>query len=159
MLSLSRSKRAGKGCVQILLFLSMSFEFPLFHIWPQSRYYTNKSDFLFLSACIEQGCRQISKSWLAWDPVTLPKLKVLLSRDCQRTDLSSGTSKPPCASSRGWLLLWFVCAVTNMTCDMFCVVASNFCSWTVLDSLSSPGCEKIICFLHIHSELHRLAKL
>lgn len=132
----------------------VSFEFPMFQIL-----YKQIWLFLVLTVCFEQGCRQISKSWLPWDPVTLPKLKVLLSRVCQCTDLSSGTSSSPCASYRGWPLFWFVYAVTNTTCDMFCFVFSDCFNWTVLDSLSSPGCKKIICFLHIHSELHWQASL
>lgn len=116
--------------------------------------------FFFSYVYFEQGCRQTSKSWLTWDPVILPKLTVLLS---------------PCLPMH-WSLFWHfqtsACFLQRLTTVLVCICCDKpdsticflFCTQVsstelILDSLSSPGCEKIICFLHLPSELHQLANL
>lgn len=85
-----------------------------------------------------KGCRQMSKSWLTWDPVVLPKLIALLSPHLP-THWSLSWHFETSARFLQSLTAVLVCIRCDKldTWSAFCYVLK--CLWTGLDSLVISG--------------------
>ena len=136
----------------------LAFEFSLFFKLPCSRYYANKSWFLFIIfwyVWFEQGCRQMSKSWLPWDPINLPKLIALLSPYLPtRWSLFWHFQASACFPQRLTTVLVSICCDKrgNMICFLLFLCLNCF-GFSVVSGMWEDN------WLSTPSELHRLANL